>query len=93
MTTGEWLEFWSIPLFTGIIGYAINWSGVLMLFNPIGFYGIKIPGLRDVATMLPRKAQEIPGIMHGRVGWQGIVPARAIPTVTALVARESAWPR
>ena len=27
--------------------------------------------------MLPRKIQEIPGILQGGVGWQGIVPARA----------------
>jgi len=77
MSTGEWLEFWTIPLFTGAIGWAINWSGLVMLFKPLGFYGLRVPGLREVATMLPRKLQEIPGIMFGRVGWQGIVPARA----------------
>ena len=27
--------------------------------------------------MLPRKLQEVPGILQGGVGWQGIVPARA----------------
>jgi uncharacterized membrane protein YheB (UPF0754 family) len=27
--------------------------------------------------VLPRKLQEIPGIMHGGVGWQGIIPNRA----------------
>jgi uncharacterized membrane protein YheB (UPF0754 family) len=77
MSTGEWLEFWTIPLFTGAIGWLINWSGVLMLFNPVRFYGFRVPGLRDVATLFPRKLQEIPGLMHGRVGWQGIVPMRA----------------
>lgn len=30
----------TIPLFTGIIGYITNWSGVLMLFAPINFHGI-----------------------------------------------------
>src|SRR3954454_23486302 len=77
MSTGDWLEFWTIPLFTGAIGWLINWSGVLMLFNPVKFYGVKVPGLRDIATLFPRKLQEVPGLMHGRVGWQGIVPARA----------------
>ncbi|MEA2167928.1 MAG: hypothetical protein QOF76_1228, partial [Solirubrobacteraceae bacterium] len=77
MTTKEWLEFWTIPVFTGAIGWLINWSGVLMLFNPVRFYGVKVPGLRDVATLLPRKLQEVPGWMEGRIGWQGIVPARA----------------
>ena len=27
--------------------------------------------------MLPRKVQEIPGLLEGGIGWQGIVPARA----------------
>jgi hypothetical protein len=67
----------SIPIFTGIIGYATNWSGVLMLFRPVQFRGWRIPGLARLATLLPRKIQEIPGIMHGGIGWQGIVPSRA----------------
>ena len=27
--------------------------------------------------MLPRKLQEVPGLLQGGIGWQGIVPARA----------------
>ncbi len=73
----DWFAFWSIPVFTGVIGWLINWSGVIMLFNPVRFHGFTIPGLADVARLLPRKVQEIPGIMHGGIGWQGIVPARA----------------
>ncbi|HEY8000586.1 MAG TPA: hypothetical protein VID76_01540 [Solirubrobacterales bacterium] len=67
----------SIPLFTGAIGYIINWTGVWMLFHPIRFVGIKLPGLAALAQLLPRRLQEIPGIMHGGIGWQGIVPNRA----------------
>lgn len=67
----------SIPLFTGVIGYIINWTGVWMLFHPITFHGFRIPGLAAVAQLLPRRMQEIPGIMHGGIGWQGIVPNRA----------------
>jgi uncharacterized membrane protein YheB (UPF0754 family) len=33
--------------------------------------------LYELSRLLPRKLQEIPGIMQGGVGWQGIVPARA----------------
>jgi len=73
----DWLHLISIPVFTGVIGWLINWSGVIMLFNPVQFHGFTVPGLRQVSTLLPRKAQEIPGIMQGGVGWQGIVPARA----------------
>src|SRR5205807_5592620 len=67
----------SIPVFTGVIGYIINWTGVLMLFHPIHFTGFRVPGLAPLARLLPRKLQEIPGIMHGGVGWQGIIPSRA----------------
>ena len=67
----------TIPLFTGAIGYVINWTGVWMLFHPIRFTGIRLPGLAPLGRLLPRKIQEIPGIMHGGVGWQGIIPSRA----------------
>ena len=73
----ELLKQISIPVFTGVIGYIINWTGVWMLFHPIHFVGFRIPGLSAVAQLLPRRLQEIPGIMHGGVGWQGIVPNRA----------------
>ena len=77
MHTSEWIKLATIPFFTGAIGWLINWTGLIMLFQPVKLYGVRVPGLRDVATLLPRKLQEIPGWMEGRVGWQGIVPARA----------------
>lgn len=68
----------SIPLFTGIMGYVTNWTGVLMLFRPIRFHGVWMPGLRQVFHLLPRRLQIVPLIRHdGRIGWQGIVPSRA----------------
>jgi uncharacterized membrane protein YheB (UPF0754 family) len=73
----DWFAAASIPVFTGVIGWLINWTGLIMLFNPIRFHGFKVPGLRELSTLLPRKVQEVPGIMQGGVGWQGIVPARA----------------
>jgi uncharacterized membrane protein YheB (UPF0754 family) len=73
----ETLSHISIPLFTGAIGYVINWTGVWMLFNPVHFKGVRFPGLAPLARVLPRKLQEVPGIVHGGVGWQGIVPNRA----------------
>jgi hypothetical protein len=33
--------------------------------------------MRQLARVLPRKIQEIPGVLQGGLGWQGIVPARA----------------
>ncbi|HEY3842926.1 MAG TPA: hypothetical protein VGL48_06700 [Acidimicrobiales bacterium] len=67
----------TIPLFTGIIGYITNWSGVVMLFRPIRFHGTRIPGLKLLYPALPRRVQVIPAISKdGRFGWQGIVPSR-----------------
>jgi hypothetical protein len=73
----EWVHFLTIPVFTGVIGWLINWSGLWMLFSPVRFHGVRVPGMRDLARVLPRKVQEVPGILQGGIGWQGIVPARA----------------
>jgi uncharacterized membrane protein YheB (UPF0754 family) len=73
----ETLNLITVPLFMGAIGYTTNWSGVWMLFNPVGFRGFRVPGLRTVVPLLPRKVQQIPGVMHGGLGWQGIIPSRA----------------
>jgi hypothetical protein len=77
MSSSDWVRLVTIPFFTGAIGWLINWTGLIMLFNPVRFHGVRIPGLQELSTLLPRKLQEIPGIMQGGIGWQGIVPARA----------------
>ncbi len=70
-------ELISIPLFTGVIGYITNWSGVLMLFKPVRYYGFRVPGLKVLFPFLPRRVQVIPVLSKdGRLGWQGIVPSR-----------------
>ena len=72
------LEILTIPLFTGIIGYITNWTGILMLFQPIKFHGVKLPGLRAIFPYLPKRIQVLPLLSYdGRIGWQGIVPSRA----------------
>ncbi|MFN2612720.1 MAG: hypothetical protein ABR536_05055 [Solirubrobacterales bacterium] len=73
----ETLNLITIPLFSGAIGYLTNWTGVLMLFYPVRFAGFRLPGLAPVAELLPRRIQQIPGVMQGGVGWQGIIPSRA----------------
>ncbi len=73
----DWLHLLSIPVFTGVVGLLINWTGLIMLFSPVQFRGITIPGMRQLSRVLPRKLQEVPGILQGGIGWQGIVPARA----------------
>jgi uncharacterized membrane protein YheB (UPF0754 family) len=75
--SGDLLKELTIPLFTGAIGYLTNWSGVWMLFYPVSFAGWRLPGLQRLAPILPRRIQQIPGVMQGGVGWQGIIPSRA----------------
>jgi uncharacterized membrane protein YheB (UPF0754 family) len=75
--SSETISLLTIPIFSGAIGYVTNWTGVWMLFNPVRFAGFKLPGLRVIAQILPRRIQQIPGIMVGGVGWQGIIPSRA----------------
>jgi uncharacterized membrane protein YheB (UPF0754 family) len=77
ISAGEWIKLITVPFFTGAIGWLINWTGLIMLFNPVHFHGFRVPGLYELSRLLPRRLQEIPGIMQGGIGWQGIVPARA----------------
>src|SRR3954466_3296532 len=77
MIKNETISLISVPFFSGAIGYLTNWSGGWMLFNPVRFSGFRLPGLAPLARLLPRKIQQIPGVMHGGVGWQGIIPSRA----------------
>lgn len=77
LSTEEWLKAISIPVFTGVTGWLINWTGLIMLFSPVRFHGFQLPGLRELASLLPRKLQQVPGVMHGAVGWQGVIPSRA----------------
>jgi uncharacterized membrane protein YheB (UPF0754 family) len=67
----------SVPIVTGVIGYVTNWTGVLMLFHPVHFKGRRAPWLLAMARLLPHRVQQIPGVMIGGIGWQGIVPSRA----------------
>jgi uncharacterized membrane protein YheB (UPF0754 family) len=75
---GTLIQLTSIPLFTGVMGYITNWTGVLMLFRPLTFHGIRVPGLRTLFPYLPRRIRILPLISYtGGLGWQGIVPSRA----------------
>ena len=72
------IDLISVPVFTGVIGYLTNWTGVLMLFRPLRFHGIRVPGLKVLFPILPRRVQVLPLVrFDGRLGWQGIVPSRA----------------
>src|SRR5438270_3197639 len=67
----------TVPIVTGVIGYTTNWTGVLMLFYPVHFRGWRADWLQSLSRMLPYKVRQIPGVMVGGIGWQGIVPSRA----------------
>lgn len=74
----EVVKYVSVPLFTGIIGWVTNWTGVLMLFYPVRFRGVRVPGLKTAKSLLPRKVLQVPiGLDQGKFGWQGIIPSRA----------------
>ncbi|MBL1073185.1 hypothetical protein JK358_02120 [Nocardia sp. 2] len=69
----------TFPVFSAIAGLLTNWTGVLMLFWPVYFRGIRIPGLEILYPYLPRRVQVLP-IFSGdgkRFGFQGFIPARA----------------
>jgi uncharacterized membrane protein YheB (UPF0754 family) len=67
----------TVPFVTGAIGYLTNWTGVLMLFYPVHFKGVRAEWVHNLARVLPYKIRQIPGVMIGGIGWQGIVPSRA----------------
>jgi uncharacterized membrane protein YheB (UPF0754 family) len=67
----------TVPIVTGVIGYVTNWTGVLMLFYPVHFKGIRAHWLQKLARWMPYKVRQIPGLMIGGIGWQGIIPSRA----------------
>jgi hypothetical protein len=64
-----WIHIATIPIFTGVIGWLINWTGLVMLFAPVRFHGVAVPGLRQLSRVLPRKVQEVPGFLQGGIGW------------------------
>jgi len=72
----EW-KLLLIPPITGVIGYITNWIAIRMLFYPLEFRGVDVPGMEQVTARLPHRIKQIPGMMGGRLGWQGIIPSRA----------------
>ncbi|MGW0006032.1 hypothetical protein [Nocardia grenadensis] len=69
----------SFPIFSAAAGWLTNWTGVLMLFWPLLFRGIRVPGLDVLYPYLPRRVQVLPTFSEdgSRLGFQGFIPARA----------------
>lgn len=69
----------SFPVFSAVAGWLTNWTGVLMLFWPLLFRGVRIPGLDVLYPYLPRRVQVLPTFSEdgSRLGFQGFIPARA----------------
>ncbi|MEV3959661.1 hypothetical protein AB0M34_02005 [Nocardia sp. NPDC050193] len=69
----------SFPIFSAAAGWLTNWTGVLMLFWPLLFRGVRIPGLDVLYPYLPRRVQVLPTFSEdgSRLGFQGFIPARA----------------
>jgi len=51
----DWFQFLSVPVFTGVVGWLINWTGLIMLFSPVRFHGVRIPGMRQLSRVLQRE--------------------------------------
>ncbi|MET7770411.1 hypothetical protein [Nocardia sp. NPDC005366] len=69
----------TFPVFSALAGWLTNWTGVLMLFWPVQFRGVRIPGLQVLYPYFPRRVQVLPTFSGDgrRLGFQGFIPARA----------------
>ncbi|MFD0360414.1 hypothetical protein ACFQZZ_03010 [Nocardia sp. GCM10030253] len=69
----------TFPIFSALAGWLTNWTGVLMLFWPVTFRGVRIPGLHVLYPYFPRRVQVLPTFSGDgrRLGFQGFIPARA----------------
>ncbi|MFI9405535.1 hypothetical protein [Nocardia sp. NPDC052316] len=69
----------TFPIFSALAGWLTNWTGVLMLFWPERFRGVRIPGLHLLYPYFPRRVQVLPTFSGDgrRLGFQGFIPARA----------------
>jgi hypothetical protein len=45
VTVGDWVKLDHDPVSPGRSVGLINWTGLIMLFNPVRFHGFRIPGL------------------------------------------------
>lgn len=71
-------DFITLPVFSAFAGLITNWTGVIMLFQPLRFRGFHCPGVKTLFPMLPRRIQVLPIWAPGGVlGFQGFIPARA----------------
>jgi uncharacterized membrane protein YheB (UPF0754 family) len=74
-----WWE-WSlllIPPISGIIGYITNWVVIYLMFHPLYFKGVDVPGMEHITSKGPYRLRQLPGMLQGQLGWQGIIPAKA----------------
>ncbi|MEU4339816.1 hypothetical protein AB0H00_00915 [Nocardia sp. NPDC023852] len=69
----------TFPIFSSLAGWLTNWTGVLMLFWPVRFRGVRVPGLPVLYPYFPRRVQVLPTFSGDgrRLGFQGFIPARA----------------
>ncbi|MEN4450107.1 hypothetical protein [Mycobacterium sp. SM3041] len=72
-----WIDLITIPLFSAAAGVLVNWSGIFMLFSPVNFHGVYLPGVKTLFPFLPRRIQVLPlWAPGGIIGYQGFIPAR-----------------
>lgn len=85
-TSRFWIDLVTIPIFSAAAGVLVNWSGIFMLFSPVKFHGVYLPGLKTVFPFLPRRIQVLPlWAPGGIIGYQGFIPARGAKMAALVV--------
>jgi hypothetical protein len=78
----------SLPLFAGLLGVLLSTTLVYLIFRPLTFRGITLPGVRAARAHLPRRWRASPLLStDDRLGWQGLVPFRAAHIVNVALDR------
>lgn len=68
--SNPWWVYVLIPFLSGLVGYGTNVLAVIMTFQPLEFW--------------PLKVYQQPGQPWGLFGWQGIIPAKAVEMTEVL---------
>jgi hypothetical protein len=66
MVHNDTVALFTVPLFTGAIGYATNWTGVWMLFYPVRFWASGSRGWRPWSSLRTSPSRAAKGRKSGR---------------------------
>ena len=75
MSTADWVRLATIPFFTGAVGWLINWTGLIMLFNPVR------QALREVKKEISDEA--LAELAKRDIRYHGWTPNTDVPAILA----------